>query len=88
MKYSAQPRREGPPSEGKKIQRRRPNVISANDSEIFANDFNKENKGLINYDPILGWVLANPLGAEAVGQDIKHSKNYLRRADGLPGSRP
>lgn len=81
-------KRTGNPSELKKILPKPPQVMDSGKTEHEPCDFNKENRGKINYDPELGWIPFSHLGAENVGISIKHSTNILKRVDGLPGSRP
>ena len=86
---SASPsRRSSRSREFRRIQEKGVNVTHQGVPKNTPNDFNKENRGSINYDPRLGWVAHSTRGGENVGKDIKSTTNHLRRGDGLPGSRP
>ena len=74
--------------EYRRIRERGIDSTRGNLSEQLPNDFNKENNGKINYDPQLGWVPHNALGGEPLGVSHRHSSAYLRKQDGLPGSKP
>lgn len=80
--------RYGPSGEGKRIKKK-PCSFSLSESERnHPLDFNRDSYGEINYDPLYGWIVKNYFGKNAVGsQDANFSTNFLRRSDGLPGSR-
>ncbi len=80
-------KRTGKSLEQKRIFPKRPDVMDSGKRENAPCDFNKEGRGQINYDPILGWIPVKYLGGETVGISYKHSTNHLKRVDGLPGSR-
>lgn len=75
--------------EGKKIKRKISSFTLSEAGRNIPLDFNKDSYGALNYDPVYGWVNKNFFGKDAEGmQDGNFSTNYLRRSDGLPGSRP
>ncbi len=84
----ARTNRFGDNQEPKRIKRKPSNISSAEANRNIPSDPNKDGYGSFNYDPVHGWVQKNYFGAEAEGvQDGNYSTNYLRRSDGLPGSR-
>lgn len=82
--------RTGSTREFRRIRERGANPSNAQFNEAQAGNFIKEGEGKINYDSQLGWLLTSEslTGGESVGVSLKHSTRYLRRHDGLPGSRP
>jgi hypothetical protein len=83
-------KRIGSTREFRRIRERGPNPSTAEFNEAGVGDFIKEGLGEINYDSQLGWLVSSEKfgEGESVGLSLKHSTRYLRRHDGLPGSRP
>jgi hypothetical protein len=81
-------RRTGAYREFRRIRERGMRTSGGEKNEEFPHGFNKNGKGKINYNPQLGWVPYNPARGKTAGIHYEHSTAYLRRHDGLPGSRP
>ena len=75
-------------SESKRIKKKTCSFSLSESERNIPLDLNRDSYGELNYDPKFGWIVKNYFGKDSSGvNDENFSTNYLRRSDGLPGSR-
>ena len=74
--------------EKKRIKRKPTNITLFESEQNVPLEVNTESFGLINYDPVYGWLPRNYMGSDAEGTvKSKYSTRIFKRSDGLPGAR-